>query len=139
MIGYNVKRLLGLHDVRQDELADILGLSKQGVNNIIVGRSEPSLKTLKAMAAAFEVPIDALMTDDVNDCLNIGIKTLTTAPIGHYRKHSKEGQPIDPGRMRDLESHVQATFAAMRDKKAAGMPASGKTRAKPRGTRSTKD
>jgi transcriptional regulator with XRE-family HTH domain len=62
-VGTNLRHLLGLHDVSQQELARYLGLSPQGLWNILHGRSEPRTRTAHALAVAFGISLDALFAD----------------------------------------------------------------------------
>ena len=79
-VGANLRHLSGLHDVSQRELATYLGLSAQGVWNILHGRSEPRLRTAERIAAAFGIPIDCLFAD-TGSCLRAAAGVFEHAPI----------------------------------------------------------
>ena len=59
-LGANLKHLSGMHDISQRDLAEHLGLSVQGLWNILHGRSEPRLRTAERIATAFAIPLDSL-------------------------------------------------------------------------------
>jgi transcriptional regulator with XRE-family HTH domain len=44
-IGTNLRHLVGMHDLLQREVAAYIGLSPQGLWNILNGRSEPRSRT----------------------------------------------------------------------------------------------
>ncbi len=60
--GEVVKALAGLHGLRQDELAERIGISKQAANALMRGRARPSLWTAKNIARLFGVSLEALTT-----------------------------------------------------------------------------
>src|SRR6476646_9785068 len=62
-LGTNLRHLLGMHNVSQQRLARYLGLSPQGLWNILHGRSEPRSRTAHALAVAFGVNLDVLFAD----------------------------------------------------------------------------
>ncbi len=80
VVGANVRHLTGLHDVSQRDLATYLGLSAQGVWNILHGRSEPRLRTAERIAAAFGIPVDCLFAD-TGSCLRAAAGVFEHAPI----------------------------------------------------------
>jgi transcriptional regulator with XRE-family HTH domain len=79
-VGANLRHLSGLHDIRQRDLAVYLGLSVQGVWNILHGRSEPRLRTAERIAAAFAIPIDCLFAD-TGTCMRAAAGVFEHAPI----------------------------------------------------------
>ena len=48
----------------QEELAEALGVSRQAVSKWETGESEPELAKLRALAAAFGITVDALLSED---------------------------------------------------------------------------
>ena len=48
----------------QEELAEALGVSRQAVSKWETGESEPELAKLRALAAAFSITVDALLSED---------------------------------------------------------------------------
>jgi transcriptional regulator with XRE-family HTH domain len=79
LIGENVKRLAGLHLVSHVELAEFVGLSRQGMQNILSGKSQPSVKTLDRLARAFGIRLDDLLADP-KQCLRAAVEVLEDAP-----------------------------------------------------------
>lgn len=79
-IGDNLKRLCGMHAISQETLASHVGLSKQGLNNIVVGRSQPSLPTAQKLAEAFGIGVDDLAADTLT-CIRAAAQSMDEAPI----------------------------------------------------------
>ncbi len=79
-LGRNLRHLLGLHDVSQQDLARYLGLSPQGLWNILHGRSEPRSRTAHALAVAFGVNLDVLF-GDTGTCVRAGAAVFERAPV----------------------------------------------------------
>lgn len=74
-IGENVARLAGMHLLSKVELAGEAGISRQAMQNIVSGHSQPSVQTLSRLAAIFGVPVDALLSDP-KTCLQAGVDSL---------------------------------------------------------------
>jgi len=79
-IGTNLRHLVGMHDLLQREVAAYIGLSHQGLWNILNGRSEPRSRTVRDFAHAFGVSIDDLFAD-TGSCLRAAAASYETAPI----------------------------------------------------------
>ena len=79
-LGRNLRHLLGLHDVSQQDLARYLGLSPQGLWNILHGRSEPRSRTAHALAVAFGVNLDVLFAD-TGTCVRAAASVFERAPV----------------------------------------------------------
>jgi transcriptional regulator with XRE-family HTH domain len=79
-LGQNLRHLLGLHDVSQQDLARYLGLSPQGLWNILHGRSEPRSRTAHALAVAFGVNLDVLFAD-TGTCIRAAAAVFERAPV----------------------------------------------------------
>jgi transcriptional regulator with XRE-family HTH domain len=79
-IGTNLRRLAGMHGLLQRELAAYLGLSDQGLWNILNGRSEPRTRTVQLCARAFGITVDDLL-GDTGDCLRAAAAEYEAAPI----------------------------------------------------------
>jgi len=84
MIGSNLRRLVGMHGLHQREFAIYLGLSPQGLWNILNGRSEPRTSTAQRCAAAFGITIDDLFSETGN-CLRAAAAAYERAPIRGFR------------------------------------------------------
>ena len=79
-LGVNLRHLAGMHDISQRELAGYLGLSAQGIWNIVHGRSEPRLRTAERMATAFAIPVDLLFAD-TGVCVRGAAAVFEQAPL----------------------------------------------------------
>jgi transcriptional regulator with XRE-family HTH domain len=79
-LGTNLRHLLGMHNVSQQRLARYLGLSPQGLWNILHGRSEPRSRTAQAIAAAFGITMDALFAD-TGSCVRAAAGVFERAPV----------------------------------------------------------
>jgi len=79
-VGRNLRRLVGMHDLFQREVAAYIGLSPQGLWNILNGRSEPRLRTVRDCAEAFGITVDDLFAD-TGTCVRAAAATYERAPI----------------------------------------------------------
>jgi transcriptional regulator with XRE-family HTH domain len=79
-VGTNLRHLVGMHDLLQREVAAYIGLSPQGLWNILNGRSEPRSRTVRDCARAFGVTIDDLFAD-TGTCVRAGAASYEIAPI----------------------------------------------------------
>jgi transcriptional regulator with XRE-family HTH domain len=91
-LGRNLRHLLGLHDVSQQDLARYLGLSPQGLWNILHGRSEPRSRTAHALAVAFGVNLDVLFAD-TGTCVRAAAGVFERAPVRSITDRTREGIP----------------------------------------------
>ncbi len=102
-VGTNLRSLLGMHCMTQRELADHLGLSPQGIWNIVHGRSEPRFGTAVRAARAFGIDVDSLF-DTTGSCLRAAAATYEGAPVRAGRSNppspltagSDEGRESEP-------------------------------------------
>jgi len=78
--GRNLRHLIGMHDLRQGDLARFIGISPTGLANILSGRHEPTLRTAGRAAAAFGITIEELCGDR-NRCLRAAVAAFDTAPV----------------------------------------------------------
>src|SRR3954452_15089908 len=69
-----------MHDLLQRQVAAHIGLSAQGLWNILNARSEPGSLTLRKCAYAFGVTIDDLFAD-TGTCLRAAANSYEAAPI----------------------------------------------------------
>lgn len=90
-LGTNVRHLLGMHNVSQQRLARYLGMSPQGLWNILHGRSEPRSRTAQRIAAAFGITMDSLFAD-TGSCVRAAASVFERAPV---RAISDSGDPGD--------------------------------------------
>jgi transcriptional regulator with XRE-family HTH domain len=92
-VGANLRHLVGMHDLLQREVAAYVGLSPQGLWNILNGRSEPRSRTVRDCARAFGVTIDDLFAD-TGTCLRAAAASYEIAPI---RSLAGEAQQLARG------------------------------------------
>ena len=90
-IGANLRHLVGMHDLLQREVAGYIGLSPQGLWNILNGRSEPRSRTVRDCAHAFGITIDDLFAD-TGTCLRAAAESYEEAPI-----RSLAAEPVASG------------------------------------------
>jgi transcriptional regulator with XRE-family HTH domain len=76
----NIRRLAGMHLVRDARLADYIGLSRTAMNAIVNGKSQPRVGTLMKIAEAFGVTLGDLFAPPIS-CLAAGVKNYIYAPI----------------------------------------------------------
>jgi transcriptional regulator with XRE-family HTH domain len=78
-----------MHGLLQRELASYLGLSEQGLWNILSGRSEPRTRTVQQCARAFGITVDELL-GPTGDCLRAAAHVYERAPV---RELSVDDEP----------------------------------------------
>lgn len=82
-----------MHAITQRDLAVYLGLSAQGVWNIVHGRSEPRTSTAIRTAQAFAIDA-SLLCADTGSCLRAAAASYETAPVRSVTaKRSRGGAP----------------------------------------------
>jgi transcriptional regulator with XRE-family HTH domain len=90
-LGTNVRHLLGMHNVSQQRLARYLGMSPQGLWNILHGRSEPRSRTAQGIAAAFGITMDALFAD-TGSCVRAAAGVFERAPVRSLSALAEPGE-----------------------------------------------
>jgi len=78
--GTNLRHVIGMHDLRRAQFAAYVGISTAGLRDILCGRSEPSLSTVRRMAAAFGLTVDDLYAEPP-ECLRMAAVVFESAPI----------------------------------------------------------
>jgi DNA-binding XRE family transcriptional regulator len=78
--GTNVRHLLGMHDLRREQFAAFVGISSAGLRDILSGKSEPSLATVRRMTAAFGLTVDDLYAERPA-CLRMAAIVFESAPV----------------------------------------------------------
>lgn len=76
------------HNIKQDELANVLNYGRTAISNYTSGRNEPSIKDLKRIADYFEVSIDYLVG-------NTGIKNSAVLFNKYFKDYSDSQQKRD--------------------------------------------
>lgn len=67
--GENLRRLMGLHNLRVTNAAELVGISAQALSDLSRGKRDPNLRTLMLLADFFEVPADRLVQAGFADLL----------------------------------------------------------------------
>jgi len=91
----NLRRLIGMHVLRQEDLAQEVGVSKQAIFNIVSGRSAPGSQTAIKLAGAFGIGLDDLFADDPRVCLRAAVEVLEEAPVRRFASDERIGR-TDP-------------------------------------------
>lgn len=94
-VGATIEALAGAYRVRQDELADLAGISKQALNNIIRGRSMPSLATANALASLFGISTQKMIEEPTGVVVRASVARYETAPI-HEARRKRGGLTLVP-------------------------------------------
>ena len=71
MLGEKIKKYREVKNIKQSEIADILGVSPATVSKYEAGTLEPSIESFKKLSELFEVSIDELLKDDAFDISKI--------------------------------------------------------------------
>lgn len=62
-IGANIKKYRRLKKMTQKDLGDVIGISNTYLSDIEIGRTNPSIKTLKKIATGLEISYVELLRD----------------------------------------------------------------------------
>jgi len=66
IIGNNIKRLLDEEDMKQYELAEILGVSESAVGKWVLGKASPRMGTIQAIADHFGLNSSDILGENSN-------------------------------------------------------------------------
>lgn len=80
MLGENLFTLRNLRKMSQDDMAKIVGISRQCYSKWETGESIPDIEKCDIIAKYFDVSLDALMHQDAS----VGLTRLAPAPLGKY-------------------------------------------------------
>jgi transcriptional regulator with XRE-family HTH domain len=78
MEGENLRRLAGLHAITLSQLADLLGVKKQSVNEWVTGRKRLSRDHLRVAADLFGITMNEL-EGDLQPCLEAAVASFAEA------------------------------------------------------------
>ena len=99
----NLVELRKYHDFSQEELADMIGVSRQTLSKYETGESLPDIEKCKHLANVFEVTIDDLISYDKKNEDNLG---LDVPPKGKHIfgmvKVGDKGQIVIPAKARQI-------------------------------------
>jgi transcriptional regulator with XRE-family HTH domain len=99
----NLKTLMGAHQVSQQELAGILGISAQGVYQLASGRNGPSLNTAGNVARVFGVTIDSLVHGSQAQVLREAAESFDEAKRLFWEVNAGQSKPAK--KQRATKSH----------------------------------
>ena len=99
----NLVELRKYHDFSQEELADMIGVSRQTLSKYETGESLPDIEKCKRLANVFGVTIDDLISHDKKNEDNLG---LGVPPKGKHIfgmvKVGDKGQIVIPAKARQI-------------------------------------
>lgn len=99
----NLVELRKYHDFSQEELADMIGVSRQTLSKYETGESLPDIEKCKRLANVFGVTIDDLISYDKKNEVNLG---LGVPPKGKHIfgmvKVGDKGQIVIPAKARQI-------------------------------------
>ena len=101
MFKDNLVSLRKLHDMTQEDLADIVGVTRQAVAKWESGETVPDLEKSRAIANAFGVTIDDLINHEPTDNLGLGIAPRGKHLFGIVTVGDK-GQVVIPAKARKI-------------------------------------
>ena len=103
MFKDNLVELRKYHNLSQEELADMIGVSRQTLSKYETGESLPDIEKCKLIADAFGVSIDDLLNYDKNSGEDLG---LGVPPKGKHIfgmvKVGDKGQIVLPAKARKI-------------------------------------
>lgn len=73
MLGEKIKKYREIKNIKQSEIADLLGVSPATISKYETGNLEPSIESIKKLSELFEVSIDELLKEDTFDVSKIDI------------------------------------------------------------------
>ena len=99
----NLTELRKYHDFSQEELAEMIGISRQTLSKYETGESMPDIEKCKLLADAFGVTIDDLVSynKDEQDNLGLGIPPKGKHIFGMVKVGDK-GQIVIPAKARKI-------------------------------------
>lgn len=99
----NLIELRKLHDYSQEDLADILGVSRQTISKYEIGESLPDIEKCKQLSDLFGVTIDDLINHEKTSKDSLGLRI---PPKGKYVfgmvKVGDKGQIVIPAKARKV-------------------------------------
>lgn len=101
MFNDNIIQLRKLHDMTQEDLADLVGVTRQSIAQWESGKTCPNLTQSKALADAFGVTLDDLVEFDPGDNLGLNVPPKGKHLFGLVTVGEK-GQIVIPAKARKL-------------------------------------
>lgn len=88
MLGDNIRNYRKANNMSQDELAEILHVTRQSVSLWETGQTQPSLDSIVAMAKLFNVSADVLLTDDKPEAADVDEEVAAASDCDTKNKRS---------------------------------------------------
>lgn len=101
MFNDNIIKLRKIHNMTQEDLADIVGVTRQSIAQWESGKTCPNLAQSKALADAFKVSLDDLVEYDPEENLGLNMPPKGKHLFGLVTVGEK-GQIVIPAKARKL-------------------------------------
>ena len=101
MFGENLIELRKLHNMSQEELAELIGISRQTLSKYETGESLPDIEKCKMIADVFGVLLDDLVKYNIVDNMGIGVPPKGKHMFGMVKVGDK-GQIVIPAKARKV-------------------------------------
>ena len=101
MFGENLIELRKLHNMSQEELAELIGISRQTLSKYETGESLPDIEKCKMIADVFGVLLDDLVNYSKVDNMGLGVPPKGKHMFGMVKVGDK-GQIVIPAKARKV-------------------------------------
>ena len=101
MFKDNLIQLRKLHQMTQEDLAEVAGVSRQAIAKWEAGESTPDIEKCRLLAEAFDVSLDDLVNHEPEDNLGLGVAPKGKHLFGLVTVGDK-GQIVIPAQARKL-------------------------------------
>ena len=101
MFGENLIELRKLHNMSQEELAELIGISRQTLSKYETGESLPDIEKCKMIADVFGVLLDDLVNYNKVDNMGLGVPPKGKHMFGMVKVGDK-GQIVIPANARKV-------------------------------------
>ena len=101
MFKDNLIQLRKLHQMTQEDLAEVAGVSRQAIAKWETGESTPDIEKCRLLAEAFDVSLDDLVNHEPEDNLGLGVAPKGKHLFGLVTVGDK-GQIVIPAQARKL-------------------------------------
>ncbi len=101
MFKDNLIQLRKLHQMTQEDLAEVAGVSRQAIAKWESGESTPDIEKCRLLAEAFDVSLDDLVNHEPEDNLGLGVAPKGKHLFGLVTVGDK-GQIVIPAQARKL-------------------------------------
>ena len=91
MLGENIYKLRKLKELSQEELAEVIGVSRQTISNWELGETSPNPEQLKLLSKVLGVSVDELINNEIKGILEEKVSN-TERPTGTARRNTSSSQ-----------------------------------------------